>query len=87
MVMGRSMSLVSMVTTVFCVAVTVVCFLRLATAAIATACAGDQIGEPGGCTDDAITNWQDAGGLRPRVFEYVNGKVTGLPSGFFYKPR
>ena len=85
--MGRAMSLVNVVTTVFCVVVTVVCFLRLATAAIATACAGDKIGDPGGCTDDAISNWEAAGGLRPRTFEYVNGKVTGLSSGFFYKPR
>eukprot|EP01043_Picozoa_sp_COSAG02_P039247 COSAG02_NODE_3085_length_7396_cov_7.466082_1_plen_85_part_10 len=80
--MGRSMSLVNVVTTVFCVVVTVVCFLRLATAAIATACAGDKIGDPGGCTDDAISDWEAAGGLRPRNFSRQDVlSLTGLIRG------
>lgn len=87
--MGRSFSLVNIVTMVVCVAITVVCFLRLATAAIALACLGDKLGEDGGCNDDAITEAAAEGLIRRArpVFEYIDGRVTGLPSGFFYQPR
>ena len=79
-------SLVNIVATIFCVVVTVICFMRLATAAIATACVGDALGEPGGCNDAAITEAAQSFDTT-RVYQYVGGQVTGLPSGFFYKPR
>ena len=82
--MGSTL-LVNIITTVICVGITAVCYLRLATAAIATACDGDQLdNEVSGCTNEAILAAASDG---PKVFTYIDGKVTGLASGFFYEPR
>lgn len=84
-----AMSKINLAMMAVCIVVTVLCYLRLATAAIALACSGDQIGVVGGCNDAAIEEATAEGLISQTkpVFEYVGGKVTGLPSGFFYTPR
>ena len=40
-----------------------------------------------GCNDEAIRAANEEGLIKPvaRTFEYVGGRVTGMPSGFFHK--
>ncbi len=40
-----------------------------------------------GCNDEAIRAAEEEGLIKPvaRTFEYVGGRVTDMPSGFFHK--
>lgn len=79
-----AMAPINLVTMLICLGITVVCFYRLAAAAIALACTGDVLGVFGGCNDVAIQAATAEGPISQtkQVFEYVGGKATGLASGF-----
>ena len=84
---GRERHVLTGLWTLVCVAITLYCYHRLYKAAIALACSGDEAGIWGGCNDEAIRAAEEEGLIKPvaRTFEYVGGRVTDMPSGFFHK--
>ena len=84
---GRERHVLTGLWTLVCVAITLYCYHRLYKAAIALACSGDELTVWGGCNDEAIRAANEEGLIKPvaRTFEYVGGRVTGMPSGFFHK--